>query len=171
LLQPDFAATLSDSLRHGNFAFLGGYLLRSRDGGHSWDGPFIPPHIGAENTVDIFGKAVPAYNRGAMCEGKDGRLYWVVAANAAAQPPRSETHLLISKDQGATWQYSCPVAVDSKVSFNETSLYETPMGDLIAFMRTANFDDISGNRALVVYYFNLENGTRHIAGSILATGR
>jgi hypothetical protein len=33
------------------------------------------------------------------------------------------------------------VAADPKVTFNETSLYETPRGDLVAFMRTANFDD------------------------------
>jgi hypothetical protein len=253
LLQPDFAAGLSDSLRHGNFAFLGGYLLRSNDGGRSWTGPFYPPHIGADNTRDIFGKAVPAYNRGAMCEGKDGRLYWVVAANTGTQPRRTETHLLISADKGSTWQYSCVVAADPEVTFNETSLYETPKGDLVAFLRTANFDDhtvvarstdrgrsfrpwqdtgfqghphhalrlpdkrvllvygyrhqpfgirarvldaectdfstaaeivlrddggsgdlgypwatmISGDRALVVYYFNREDGIRHIAGTIL----
>jgi len=29
----------------GDFAFLGGYLLRSRDGGHTWGGPNIPPPI------------------------------------------------------------------------------------------------------------------------------
>ena len=27
------------------------------------------------------------------------------------------------------------------MTFNETSLYETPKGTLVAFMRTANFDD------------------------------
>jgi hypothetical protein len=139
------------------------------------------------------------------------------------------------------------------VTFNETSLYETPKGDLVAFMRTANFDDhtvvarstdggrsfqpwqdagfqghphhalslpgkrvllvygyrhepfgirarvldadcgnvptapeivlredggngdigypwatlISKKQALVVYYFHRDNGTRHIAGSLL----
>jgi sialidase-1 len=192
-----------------------------------------------------------------MCEGKDGRLYWVVAANSSTQPRRTETHLLISGDQGKTWRYSCPVATDPKVTFNETSVYETPNGDLVAFMRTANFDDhtavarssdrgksfqrwqdtgfqghphyalrlpdkrvllvygyrhppfgirarvldpeckdflgtpeiilrddggnsdlgypwatmISRNRMLVVYYFNREDGTRHIAGTILEVGR
>src|SRR6266550_9474641 len=141
LLNADFAATLSESLRHGNFAFLGGYVLRSKDGGRSWQGPFYPPHVGADNTTDIFGKPVPAYNRGAMCEGQDGRLYWVVAANTDTQPRRSETHLLISSDQGESWSYSCPVATDPKVTFNETSLYETPKGVLVAFMRTADFDD------------------------------
>ena len=253
LLNADFAAKLSESLRHGNFAFLGGYVLRSKDGARSWQGPFSPPHVGADNTTDIFGKPVPAYNRGAMCEGKDGRLYWVVAANTDTKPRRSETHLLISSDEGKSWTYSCPVATDPRVTFNETSLYETPKGDLVAFMRTADFDDhtviarstdhgksfqrwqdsgfqghphyalrlpdkrvllvygyrhvpfgvrvrvldaectnfatakeiilrddggngdlgypwatmISKTRVLVVYYFNLGDGTRHIAGTVL----
>src|SRR5690606_17993288 len=113
----------------------------SEDAGRSWQGPLFPPHIETDATTDIFGEPVPAYNRGAMCEGRDGRLYWVVAANAKSSPRRSETHLLISEDKGKTWKYSCPVANDSKVNFNETSLYETPKGDLVAFMRTANFDD------------------------------
>jgi hypothetical protein len=49
--------------------------------------------------------------------------------------------LLISADRGATWKHAGPVATDAKVTFNETSLYETPKGDLVAFLRTANFDD------------------------------
>ena len=257
LLNADYAKQMTESLRHGSFVFLGGYLLRSKDAGRSWQGPFLPPHVGADNTPDIFGKPVHAYNRGAMCEGRDGRLYWVVAANTDAAPRRSETHLLFSSDQGETWKYSCPVATDGKVTFNETSLYETPRGDLVALLRTANFDDhtvvarstdggksfqpwqdagwqghphyalrlpdkrvllvygyrhkpfgirarvldaectnfktaeeivlrddggngdlgypwatmTSKNRALVVYYFNQGDGTRHIAGTVLEIAR
>lgn len=257
LLNPDYAARMDESLRHGNFVFLGGYLLRSQDGGHSWQGPILPPHIGADHTPDIFGEPVHAYNRGAMCQGKDGRLYWVSAANVRATPRRSETHLLISSDRGDTWQAAACVASDAKASFNETSLYETPKGDLVAFLRTENFNDhtvvarstdhgktfqpwqdagwqghphyalrlpdkrvllvygyrhapfgirarvldaectnfatadeivlrddggngdlgypwatmISKNRALVVYYFNRADGTRHIAGTILELKR
>ena len=140
-LNPDYAAQMEASLRHGNFVFLGGYLLRSKDAGHSWQGPFLPPHVGADMTPDIFGEPVHAYNRGAMCQGKDGRLYWVVAANSSTQPRHAETHLLISSDQGESWKYSCPVATDAKVSFNETSIYETPKGDLVAFLRTESFGD------------------------------
>jgi hypothetical protein len=141
LLNAEYAARMTNSLRHGAYVFLGGYVLRSHDGGHSWQGPFLPPHVGADSTPDIFGQPVPAYNRGAMCEAKDGRLYWVVAANTSTQPRRSETHLLVSTNQAQSWSYACPVATDSKITFNETSLYETPKGDLVAFMRTANFDD------------------------------
>jgi len=91
--------------------------------------------------MDPFGKPVPAYNRGAICEGKDGRLYWAVAASTSGSLNKTETHLFISSDKGTTWEYSCPLAKDDKVAFNETSLYETPKGDLVAFMRTEAFDD------------------------------
>jgi len=47
----------------------------------------------------------------------------------------------VSHDKGMTWQYSCPVAGDEMASFNETSVYETPKGDIVAFLRTANLED------------------------------
>ena len=254
LLRSDAAAKMKDVFHQGDFAFLGGYVLRSQDGGHTWQGPMIPPPTPGETVFDPFGKPVPAYNRGAMCQGRDGRLYWVVAANVSKTSRRSETHLFISSDKGSTWNYSCPVATDEKVTFNETSLYETPKGALVAFIRTADFNDhtvvarstdhgksfhhwedagfqghphyalrlpdkrvllvygyrhppfgvrarvldpecanfataeeivlrddggngdlgypwaalLSKKRALVVYYFNLGDGTRHIAGTVVA---
>ena len=161
--------------------------------------------------------------------------------------------MLTSADRGRTWIYAAPIAEDAKASFNETSMYETPKGDLIAFLRTDGLEDqaciarstdggktfqpwqpmgfkghplhalrlpdnrvlltygyrhkpygirarvlnaectdftsapemilrddggttdlgypwsamIDERRVLVVYYFNRENGRRHIAGSIL----
>lgn len=123
-----------------DYSFLGGYLVRSEDGGHHWKGPFYPPPSPHENTVNVFGKPVPAYNRGAMCEGSDGRLYWVVAQGTHSTGHTS-TRLMISSDGGKSWNYSCSVADDPTVGFNETSLYETPKGDLVAFTRTTAFDD------------------------------
>ena len=64
----------------------------------SWQGPFYPPPIVAHPDRDIFNQPVPANNRGAMCEGRNGQLHWVVAANAQATPRRTETHLLVSAD-------------------------------------------------------------------------
>lgn len=141
LLQPDVASRMTNALSHGPFVFIGGYLLHSRDGGRTWEGPRRPPHVPDDGTVDFVGKPTAAYNRGAMCQGADGRLYWVVAVNTSSRPRRAETHLLISADKGLTWEYSCRVATDPKANFNETSIYETPKGDLVAFMRTADFDD------------------------------
>ena len=121
--------------------FLGGYVLRSDDGGRTWSGPGYPPHVAAELNHDLHGRPIPAYNRGAPYEGRSGRLFWVVAANDAVQPRRTSNHLLVSDDRGETWRYSAPVAADPKVSFNEASVYETPRGDVVAFLRTAGLDD------------------------------
>lgn len=123
------------------FLFLGGYGVRSEDGGKTWDGPYYPPAITPEKNVDPYGKVVPAYNRGALVEGKNGRIYWVAAAADTLSPRKSSTHLLVSDDKGKSWKYQSPVAVDPKVTFNETSIYETPKGDLVAFLRTADFND------------------------------
>jgi len=123
----------------GGSIFLGGYLLRSADGGLTWQGPVYPPHISSEINFSALGEPLPAFNRGALYEGKDGRILWVVAAGDPAN--RTSTHLLISTDKGLTWKYSCKVAADSKVTFNETSVYETPKGDIVAFLRTADFGD------------------------------
>ena len=143
LVQPEAVAKLKAPLfevRPG-VLFVGGYLLRSTDGGRAWQGPITPPSIAPETRVDPHGRPLPAYNRGALCEGADGRIFWAVAASDSATERRTSAHLLISDSGGATWRYSTPVAVDAKVTFNETSLYETPRGDLVAFLRTANFDD------------------------------
>jgi hypothetical protein len=122
--------------------FLGGYLVRSTDGGRSWQGPLYPPPVPSEVHLDPHGRPLPAYNRGALAEARDGRLLWVVAANDRASAPRkTSNHLLVSSDRGTSWTYAAPVAIDDKVTFNEASVYETPRGDLVAFLRTANFGD------------------------------
>ena len=233
--------------------FMGGYLVHSADGGKTWQGPVYPPHIAPEINFNAQGEPLPAYNRGALCEGKNGRIYWAVAANDQESPRKSSVHLLASDDAGLSWNYLSVVAADENATFNETSVYETPKGDLVAFLRTANLDDqaciarstdggktfgkwesmgfqghplnalrlpdnrvlltygyrhepfgirarilnaectdfatapemilrddggstdlgytwpvlLGNNRVLVVYYFNKEKGTRHIAGTVL----
>jgi hypothetical protein len=121
------------------FEFLGGYLVRSRDGGRSWQGPILPPPVPGVDRKDPFGRLLPSYNRGAMCQGRDGRLFWAVAHQN--KWGTTSISLMISADLGSTWSYSCRIAEDEKVTFNETSLYETAQGELVAFVRTANFDD------------------------------
>jgi hypothetical protein len=124
-----------------NYVFQGGYVMRSDDGARTWKGPFTPPPIPGREKRDGFGKPLPSYNRGALCQSRDGRLYWAVASGQAGDSPGSDVHLLISTDRGETWRYSSIIATDAKASFNETSLYETPKGDLVAFLRTASFND------------------------------
>lgn len=128
--------------RSGDFAFLGGYIMRSTDGAVSWEGPILPPSCRGEINHDIFGRIIPAYNRGAMCEGAAGRLYWAVAAVTATNAPRhTGTHLLVSEDGGKNWSYSAPIVTETNFACNEASVYETPKRDLVVFNRTAGLND------------------------------
>lgn len=143
-VKPETVAALKEPIfqTKPGVVFLGGYLVRSDDGGRTWQGPIFPPHIAPEVNNDIYGEPVRAYNRGALYEGRDGRILWVVAATDRVTPTRKQSnHLLVSTDKGLTWRYSAPVAVDDKVTFNEASAYETPNGDIVAFLRTASYDD------------------------------
>lgn len=127
----------------GNYAFCGGYLLRSADGGRHWAEMTIPPPLPFVKFRDLWGKPLPAYNRGAMLSGSDGVLYWAVAGSsldAQGVQTRFSVHLLASPDRGNTWEYRCPIAEDEKISFDETSLLETAAGDIVAFIRTEDFD-------------------------------
>jgi sialidase-1 len=125
---------------HGAFRFLGGYILRSDDGAKSWKGPFLPIPLPGDTTKDALGRPCPSFNRGAMCQGKDGRLYWAVAGKDQGGAKVTSVHLLISSDRGETWTYSCPIAKDDKITFNETSVIQTAKGDFVAFLRTDGFD-------------------------------
>ena len=131
LKQPNFEA--------GGAIFLGGYLVRSTNGGKSWQEVIYPPHIKSEINYNAYGTPIPAYNRGALYEAEDGRILWIVAASDSTK--KTSNHLIVSKDKGLTWEYVAPVAEDAKISFNEASVIETPKGDIVGFLRTARFED------------------------------
>jgi sialidase-1 len=67
---------LQNPVRAGDFVALGGVLLRSTDGGRAWAEIALPPTRG-EHYLGPFNKPLPACNRGAMCQGRDGRIFWV----------------------------------------------------------------------------------------------
>ena len=134
-------ARLENASMHGEFVFMGGYLVRSEDGGHSWSDLILAPPVPGDSSRTVFDTPVPAYNRGAMYEATDGRLLWAVAARTEASGGRTENHLMTSSDGGRTWEYESVIARDEKVVFNEASIYETPKGDIVTFIRTASFDD------------------------------
>ncbi|HRP31797.1 MAG TPA: sialidase family protein [Agriterribacter sp.] len=139
-VRPDGISNLKQPfLAAGNAVFLGGYLLRSVDGGRSWQGPYYPPHIKPEIHYNAYGQGVPSYNRGALYERKDGSVLWIVAANHSAG--KTSNHLLTSYDKGLTWEYTGEVAKDTAVGFNEASVIETPKGDIVGFLRTSRFKD------------------------------
>lgn len=120
-------------------SFAGGYLIRSSDQGKTWQGPFDPGSpLPVENRNTVLGK-MPLYNRGALWQGHDGTIYWAVACD---NPQGGfSVYLVESHDNGNTWQYRSTIADDLKVSFNETSIVQTPKGDLVAFMRSFDLDD------------------------------
>ena len=123
----------------GGAIFLGGYLTRSHDGGKNWEDVIYPQPVPTEINFNAYGIKLPSYNRGALCEAKDGRILWAVASSPVKG--RTAVYLMSSEDKGLSWNYLCPIAEDDSVTFNETSLYETPEGDIVAFLRTAGFDD------------------------------
>lgn len=125
----------------GDGTFLGGYIVRSTDNGKTWSDPIYPPAIKQEVNYDMYGNKVPVYNRGAMYESESGRIFWVVAATDNAQSKKTSNYLMYSDDKGRTWNYLSVVAEDPEIAFNESSIYETPKGDLVAFLRTARYDD------------------------------
>lgn len=59
------------NVRSKGEVFLGGYLLRSLNGGKDWAGPIYPLSIPGEVRCTPMGGSFPAYNRGALCESKD----------------------------------------------------------------------------------------------------
>lgn len=141
LIPPEGIEQLTKTGKHPPFAFLGGFIVRSDDGGKTWKGPFIPPPMPGTEAQDALGNPVPEFNRGAMMQRADGTLYWAVAVNDSKINPVTSVHLMTSSDRGETWKYECVIGKDEKVLMNETSLIETKKGDILAFMRTANFDD------------------------------
>jgi hypothetical protein len=85
------SAKLTDVFHHGNFAFLGGYALRSKDADMSGMGRSSALQS-QEKLIGIpFGQPLPAYNRGAMCQAKNDKVYWTVAATTSnsLHEPRS----------------------------------------------------------------------------------
>lgn len=121
--------------------FLGGFIVRSLDDGNTWQGPIYPPAVHSNDYFNAYGVPVPSYNRGALYEVKNGNIYWIVAVLEKEDKLKTTNHLLVSKDKGQTWEYSALVAEHPTASFNEASIYETPKGDLVGFLRTAGMDD------------------------------
>lgn len=140
LVPPEGAEKAAKAITSGPHTFLGGFLIRSADGGRTWSNHILPPAVPGSVTTDAFGNPTPSYNRGQMMQKKDGTLLWAVCAHNRQTPRLSSVHLLRSTDKGLTWSYVCPVAEDDKVTFNETSLIETAGGDIVAFLRTDGFD-------------------------------
>ena len=140
VLKPESFSTMKDPVSWQRIAgFLGGFMVRSTDGGKTWGKAIYPASVPTDTRNNVLNQGMPAYNRGAMCEGKNGRIFWAVATSKPTGG--TSVHLMTSDDKGDTWNYQSEIASDSVASFNETSVYITPKGDIVAFLRTANYED------------------------------
>lgn len=75
-------------------------MLRSYDDGRTWNDLIIPCSVPSEINYSGLGGKLPAYNRGALYEGKDGRIFWAVVASDTEALRNTSVYLLISKDKG-----------------------------------------------------------------------
>lgn len=73
--------------------------MRSFDKGKTWEDPIIPPTLDSEIYISATGEPLPTYNRGAMYEGKNGKIYWIVAGHDLAPLGKTSNHLLVSEDK------------------------------------------------------------------------
>lgn len=127
---------------NSDWTFAGGFLIRSADGGYSWQGPYNPGSpLPTETRSTMLGR-LPLYNRGALCQSADGTIHWAVACENGREGG-SSVYLVQSHDNGRTWQYRSVIADDS-IAMNETSLYETPSGALVAFIRSLDYPTDKG---------------------------
>lgn len=126
-----------------HWTFAGGFVIRSTDGGATWQGPIDPGSpIPTETRSTMLGK-LPLYNRGALCQGSDGTLHWAVACQNGIKSG-SSVYLVQSHDNGHTWQYRSVIAQLDTIGLNETSIYETPHGHLVAFIRSLDYPTDQG---------------------------
>lgn len=98
-IRPDGLAVLKKPfVQNTDAVFAGGYLLRSYDDGRTWNDLIIPCSVPSEINYSGLGGKLPAYNRGALYEGKDGRIFWAVVASDTEALRNTSVYLLISKD-------------------------------------------------------------------------
>lgn len=104
-------------------------IWRSVDGGDTWSAPSL---LGGVPGVEPLHPALPQplAVRGNVLETSDGHL--LISAYDLKRP--NSAYLFASDDWGRNWAYRGLIAA----GFNETFLFQTAAGDLLAFMRAAD---------------------------------
>ena len=96
-LRPEAAKTMTNLAIVNGFAFLGGYILRSADGGHHWEQTDYATRDSLSECAGHGWKTrVCDLQSRAMCEGRKGELFWVVANSDINKLEKTATYLLIS---------------------------------------------------------------------------
>lgn len=128
------------SREKGSFYFFwGSYTRRSLDEGRTWTPyNYMPPLPGSPEVIPNRRSMHGGALRGSMVE-EGGEVFLASYSLPTFENSCSAAHLYVSKDRGYTWSYRSLIAKDEerKFSFCEPSLYYTPGGKLIAFMRDA----------------------------------
>jgi hypothetical protein len=113
----------------------GSYVMRSGDGGRSWEGPFMPDPLPGDKEV-LPGRPLRLHNRANICRASDGRLLLCGQILEFRPEFHSAVGLYQSTDAGASWQYlTTPAADQGTAVFEEPFLYITDAGNWVVLMR------------------------------------
>jgi len=107
-------------------------IWRSGDRGATWGAPVYLSGVPDLEPLHP-SLAIPVAIRGNVLETESGRL--LISAYSLTDP--NCAYLFSSEDRGLTWSYQSRIAE----RFNETFLYETESGDLVAFLRNWGADE------------------------------
>ena len=142
-------------------ACKGSYVMRSSDGGKSWDEPVYPdPMPGSEDILP--GMPHRPVGRGNLLRAADGRL--LLSAEYTSCTPGLEHHgsavIWASDDDGASFKYYCTAIDDRGIGyFGEPSLYITPGNKWVIFTRCHRlWDRTPFGRAQCVYAYSEDEG-------------
>jgi hypothetical protein len=124
------------------FAFFGGFVRVSDDGGRTWsEHNYLPP---LPDAGDLIPGKWPRHGgavRGRAVESEGEILLPVYASRNVAS--RSAAYVYVSTDGGNSWKYRTCVARDeaNKVHMHEPAFHRCPSGKIVCFIRTANLED------------------------------
>ena len=127
-------------LHIGPYYFLGGFLVHSEDRGKNWQMLPLPPALDGNAARDVFANKYSSFNRGSMAVNNSGQLLWSVTSHASITKPKGKIEILSSLDNGNSWQH-ISTAAEANCSLNESSLYVTPKGTVVCFIRSFGIGD------------------------------
>jgi len=124
------------------WVFWGGFTRTSDDGGRTWsDHNYLPP---MPDMPDIVPHKRPYHGgatRGRMAESHGELLLGVYTPLPGSDA--NTCHCYASADDGQTWAYRAPIAVDesAEVGLGEPAMHRCESGKIICFIRSAELDD------------------------------
>ena len=114
------------------YAAYGVQVMRSTDGGLSWEGPFFVSPIPGINPV-LPGWPSPAGLRASAIPLQDGSVGVAVYGHSGPDRDASKVWFMVSPDRGETWEARGCIVDDPEGQFyyNETGVYQCASGKLV----------------------------------------